>query len=121
MPVSYFDWLDKAISEVLKPLKMVLGSSREIESFKFQKIHAGPPVYYTGSNETSHAPKFEWPDHTFKTLKLSAQVSMSRRLSALKSKYTVPQTYDTLYDIRNTPCKGVQLRCSLVTPLYGNR
>jgi hypothetical protein len=46
---------------------MVLCSSREIASLKFKKKLAGPPVYYTGSNEPSHAPKFECPDNTYKS------------------------------------------------------
>ncbi len=54
------------MSEILKPLKMILCSSREILLLKFQKT-CRPPVYYTGSNEPSHAPKFEWPDNTFKS------------------------------------------------------
>ena len=46
---------------------MVLCSSREIVSLRFKKKLVGPPVYYTGSSEPSHAPTFDWPDNTFKT------------------------------------------------------
>ncbi len=63
--------LDKTISEILKPLKMVLCSTREIVSFKLKKKKlAGLQVYYTASNEPIYAPNFEWPDNTFKELKI---------------------------------------------------
>jgi hypothetical protein len=45
--------MDKVISEILKPLKMVLGYSREIVSLKNLKKLAGLPVFYWGSNESS--------------------------------------------------------------------
>ncbi len=32
----------------------------------YHKKNAGLSVYYTGSNEPSHAPRFEWPKNTFK-------------------------------------------------------
>ncbi len=31
-----------------------------------KKKLAGLPIYYTRSNEPSHAPEFEWSDSTFK-------------------------------------------------------
>ncbi len=60
-------WLDKAISVNLKPLKMVLCSSRETVSLNLKnKILAEPPVYEIGSNEPILSPpEFEWPDNTF--------------------------------------------------------
>jgi hypothetical protein len=58
--------LDKVISEILKPLKMVLCSSRETVSLKIKKKLAGPPVNYSGSNEPSLALQFKWLEYTFK-------------------------------------------------------
>jgi hypothetical protein len=56
----------QVISEILKPLKMVLYSFRETVSLKkFYKL-AGPPVFYSGLNESSLAPQFKWLDNTFK-------------------------------------------------------
>jgi hypothetical protein len=40
---------------------MVLCASRETLSLKFLKTSRASS-YYTGSKETSHAPKFEWPE-----------------------------------------------------------
>ncbi len=37
---------------------------------KIMKRIAGAPVYYTGSNEPCHVPKFELPDNTFKPKKV---------------------------------------------------
>jgi hypothetical protein len=48
---------------------MILRSSREIDSWKFFKKLAGPPVYYIGSNEPSHAPKLDRPDNTLSRCK----------------------------------------------------
>jgi hypothetical protein len=46
---------------------MILCSSREIASLKFLfKKPAGPPVYYSGSNEPSLAPQFKWPYNSIK-------------------------------------------------------
>ncbi len=48
---------------------MVLCPSREIYHFiiKVKKKTAGHRVYYTGSNEPNHDPKFEWLDNIFNT------------------------------------------------------
>jgi hypothetical protein len=54
------------ISESLKPLKMVLCSSREIVSLNFFFKLASPPVFNSRSNEPSHAPQFKWLASTFK-------------------------------------------------------
>ncbi len=46
---------------------MVLCFSLEIASLKIKnKKLAGPPVYYSGSNEPSLAPRVKWLDNTFK-------------------------------------------------------
>jgi hypothetical protein len=51
---------------ILKPLYMVLCSSREIVSLKLKKGNlTRPPVYDTGSNEPSYASKFACPDNKY--------------------------------------------------------
>ena len=57
--------LEKVISEILKPLKMVLCSSREIVSLKKNLKLAGLPVFYCGWNESSLTHQFKWVDNTF--------------------------------------------------------
>ncbi len=55
-----------SLDSTFKPLYMVLCSSHETLSLKFLKNLAEPPLSYAGSDEPSHAPKFEWSDNTFK-------------------------------------------------------
>jgi hypothetical protein len=47
--------LDKVISEIIKPHKLVLSSSREIVPLKKNFLIAGHTKFYCGSNEPSHA------------------------------------------------------------------
>ncbi len=62
-------WLDKVISEIIKPHKLVLSSSREIGPLKKIFLIAGHTEFYCGSNEPSHASYFKWLDNTFNGFK----------------------------------------------------
>ncbi len=70
-------WLDKVISEILRPLKMVLSSSREIVLFKKKLKFAGPPVFHSGWNEPS--PQFKWLDNTFQQGNISYNFEHAHR------------------------------------------
>ncbi len=60
-PVSHFD-KTKPSKKSLSRCN-VLCSSHETLTIKIKTKLARPSVYYNGSSEHSHAPKFEWPDH----------------------------------------------------------
>jgi hypothetical protein len=49
---------------------MVLCSSRETVSLKKISKLAGPPVYYSETNEPSLTPQFKWLEYTVKSLKI---------------------------------------------------
>jgi len=57
--------LDQVISENFKPLKRVLSDSRETVSLTIFFKLAGLPVFYSGLNESSLAPQFQWLDNIF--------------------------------------------------------
>jgi len=61
MPVIHFDWtLDKVNSS------KHWAAVNDFMPCIIKYIKNGPPVYYTGLDEPSHAPKFEWQDNTKK-------------------------------------------------------
>jgi hypothetical protein len=65
-PVSHFDWTkpsQKSLSRSIWFYALLL----RLYHYRFhKKACRSPPVYYTGSIDPRHQPKFEWPDNTFK-------------------------------------------------------
>jgi hypothetical protein len=60
------------------------GLSGQIVSLKLKKKLARPPVYHTGLNEPCPAPKFQWPDNTFKSMRIHIPGSGYRSLLFVK-------------------------------------
>jgi hypothetical protein len=55
------------------------GSGINIPDPQHCKKLAGPTVYYTRSNEPSHAPKFELPDKTFRALSVEIRIDFCEK------------------------------------------
>ncbi len=96
----YFDWIKPSQNS------LVLCSSPETLSRKLWKKLAGTPVYYAGSNENCHVPKFELPDNTFKPKKIhNIECNpKSNRLLKFSCKLMPPHHFNTVYSVRSA-CK----------------
>ncbi len=67
-PISHFDWTKPWSQKSLSCIKWFYVLLVRLYHKNFFTKLAGPPVYYSGSNEPSLAPQFKWPDNTFESI-----------------------------------------------------